>query len=83
MTSFADVKYLHTGLKSVSGLIFIKNIKCVLCNIIFNAFGSISCMLIVKRIWTCFMKFVLYKIKLIIIFVEDFSCIFTQHKKMK
>ena len=23
----------------------------------FNAFGSISCMLIVKRIWTCHMEF--------------------------
>ena len=28
----------------------------------FNAFGSISCMLIVKRIWTCHMEFALYKL---------------------
>ena len=33
----------------------------------FNAFGSISCMLIVKRIWTCHMEFVLYKLIIIII----------------
>ena len=34
----------------------------------FNAFGSISCMLIEKRIWTCHMEFALYK--LIIIFIS-------------
>ena len=33
----------------------------------FNAFGSISCMLIVKRIWTCHMEFALYKFIIIII----------------
>ena len=32
----------------------------------FNAFGSISCMLIVKRIWTCHMEFALYKLITII-----------------
>ena len=29
---------------------------------IINAFGSISCMLIVKCIWTCHMEFVLYSL---------------------
>ena len=28
----------------------------------FIAFGLISCMLIVKRIWTCHMEFALYKL---------------------
>ena len=32
----------------------------------FNAFGSISCMLIVKCIWTSHMEFVLYKLIIII-----------------
>ena len=31
----------------------------------FNAFGSISCMLTVKRIWTCHMEFALYKLIII------------------
>ena len=30
-----------------------------------NAFGSISCMLIVKRVWTCHMEFALYKLIII------------------
>ena len=34
-------------------------------NIQANAFGSISCMLIVKRIWTCHMEFALYKLIII------------------
>ena len=33
----------------------------------FNAFGSISCMLIVKRIWTYHMEFALYKFIIVII----------------
>ena len=40
----------------------------------FNAFGSISCMLIVKRIWTCHMEFALYKIKLNIIIIIIMVC---------
>ena len=35
----------------------------------FNAFSSISCMLIVKRIWTCHMEFALYKLIIIIIII--------------
>ena len=35
----------------------------------FNAFGSISYMLIVKRIWTCHMEFALYKFIIIIIII--------------
>ena len=35
----------------------------------FNAFGSISCMLIVKRIWTCHIEFALYKLIIIIIII--------------
>ena len=38
----------------------------------FNAFGSISCMLIVKHVWTCHMEFALYK--LIIINYHQGSC---------
>ena len=38
----------------------------------FNAFGSISCMLIVKRIWTSYMEFALYKL-IIIIIIKHFS----------
>ena len=36
----------------------------------FNAFGSISWMLTVKRIWTCHMEFALYKFIIIIIIIE-------------
>ena len=36
----------------------------------FNAFGSISWMLTVKRIWTCDMEFALYKFIIIIIISE-------------
>ena len=35
----------------------------------FNAFGSISCMLIVKCIWTSHMEFVLYKLIIINIII--------------
>ena len=35
----------------------------------FNAFGSISWMLTVKRIWTCHMEFALYKLIIIIIMI--------------
>ena len=38
----------------------------------FNAFRSISRMLIVKRIWTCHMEFALYKLIIIIIIKLDF-----------
>ena len=42
----------------------------------FNAFGSISCMIIVKRIWTCHMEFALYKLVIIIIIINCYvSCI--------
>ena len=35
----------------------------------FYAFGSISCMLILKRIWICRMEFALYKLIIIIIII--------------
>ena len=35
----------------------------------FNAFGSISCMLIVKHIWTCHMEFA-HRYKFIIIIIR-------------
>ena len=40
----------------------------------FNAFGSISCMLIVKRIWTCHMEFALYKLIIMIIIIIYLIC---------
>ena len=39
----------------------------------FNAFGSISCMLIVKCIWTCNMEFALYKLIIIIIIIKEIT----------
>ena len=39
----------------------------------FNAFGSISCMLIVKHIWTCHMEFALHKFIIIIIRLDHTS----------
>ena len=51
----------------------------------FNAFGSISCMLIVKRIWTCHTEFALCKliiiklIIIIIIIVITFACMHPHH----
>ena len=40
----------------------------------FNTFGWISCMLIVKRIWTCHMEFALYKLMIIIIIITPANC---------
>ena len=38
----------------------------------FNAFGSISWMLTVKRIWACHMEFALYKLIIIIIIIINY-----------
>ena len=38
----------------------------------FSAFSLVSCMLIVKPIWTCHMEFVLYKLIIIIIIIMKF-----------
>ena len=40
----------------------------------FNAFGSVSCMLIVKHIWACHMEFTLYKLNIIIIIITELNC---------
>ena len=40
----------------------------------FNALCSISCMLIIKHIWTCHVEFALYKLIIIIIITRLESC---------
>ena len=48
--------------------------RIVAASVAFNAFGSISCTLIVHHIWTCRMEFVLYRLIIIVIkYVETYT----------